>query len=316
MQTQKKKIKKISKNYYSKWGYIFIAPFFVVYGIFSVIPLAMTIYYSFFEYYYKLGLIQVGPNFVGFQNYIELLSGPFWQLAWNTLIMWIVGFVPQIIISLLLAVWFTDTRLKLKGLGFFKSVIYMPNLVMASAFSMIFFMLFSQIGPISKMLQDLGWVGPTFDFLDTVWGTRGLVGFMNFLMWTGNTTILLMAGIMGIDPTLFEAAEVDGASRTQIFFKITMPLLKPIFIFVIITSMLGGLQMYDVPSILTNRTGSPNNSALTIMMRLQQYLNLSKNYGMSGAISALLFIIGGLASLLVFRSLVKNDMVDLSKVGN
>jgi cellobiose transport system permease protein len=316
MQTQKKKIKKISKNYYSKWGYIFIAPFFVVYGIFSVIPLAMTIYYSFFEYYYKLGLIQVGPNFVGFQNYIELLSGPFWQLAWNTLIMWIVGFVPQIIISLLLAVWFTDTRLKLKGLGFFKSVIYMPNLVMASAFSMIFFMLFSQIGPISKMLQDLGWVGPTFDFLDTVWGTRGLVGFMNFLMWTGNTTILLMAGIMGIDPTLFEAAEVDGASRTQIFFKITMPLLKPIFIFVIITSMLGGLQMYDVPSILTNRTGSPNNSALTIMMRLQQYLNLSKNYGMSGAISVLLFIIGGLASLLVFRSLVKNDMVDLSKVGN
>lgn len=316
MQTQKKKIKKISKNYYSKWGYIFIAPFFVVYGIFSVIPLAMTIYYSFFEYYYKLGLIQVGPNFVGFQNYIELLSGPFWQLAWNTLIMWIVGFVPQIIISLLLAVWFTDTRLKLKGLGFFKSVIYMPNLVMASAFSMIFFMLFSQIGPISKMLQDLGWVGPTFDFLDTVWGTRGLVGFMNFLMWTGNTTILLMAGIMGIDPTLFEAAEVDGASRTQIFFKITMPLLKPIFIFVIITSMLGGLQMYDVPSILTNRTGSPNNSALTIMMRLQQYLNPSKNYGMSGAISVLLFIIGGLASLLVFRSLVKNDMVDLSKVGN
>ncbi|HLT00292.1 MAG TPA: sugar ABC transporter permease [Acholeplasma sp.] len=301
---------------YSKWGYIFIAPFFVIYGIFSVIPLAMTIYYSFFEYYFSMGLFPVGPNFIGFANYTELLAGPFWQILGNTFIMWGMGFVPQIVISLLLAVWFTDSRLKLKGLGFFKSVIYMPNLVMASAFSMIFFMLFGQNGPIVKALFDAGIVAENFDIFDTVWGTRAVIGFMNFVMWTGNTTILLMAGIMGIDPTLMEAAEVDGASRSQIFFKITMPLLKPIFIFVLITSMLGGLQMYDVPAILTNQTGSPDNSNLTIMMRLQQYLQNSSNYGMSGAISVLLFIIGGAASLLVFRSLIKNDLVSLDKVGN
>src|SRR5690606_30979974 len=154
---------------------------------------------------------------------------------------------------------------------------------MASAFSMIFFMLFGQNGPIVKALFDAGIVAENFDIFDTVWGTRAVIGFMNFVMWTGNTTILLMAGIMGIDPTLMEAAEVDGASRSQIFFKITMPLLKPIFIFVLITSMLGGLQMYDVPAILTNKTGSPDNSNLTIMMRLQQYLQNSSNYGMSGA---------------------------------
>ena len=311
-----KKKKKFNNNMYSKWGYIFIAPFFVIYGIFSVIPLAMTIYYSFFEYYFSMGLFPVGPNFIGFANYTELLAGPFWQILGNTFIMWGMGFVPQIVISLLLAVWFTDSRLKLKGLGFFKSVIYMPNLVMASAFSMIFFMLFGQNGPIVKALFDAGIVAENFDIFDTVWGTRAVIGFMNFVMWTGNTTILLMAGIMGIDPTLMEAAEVDGASRSQIFFKITMPLLKPIFIFVLITSMLGGLQMYDVPAILTNQTGSPDNSNLTIMMRLQQYLQNSSNYGMSGAISVLLFIIGGAASLLVFRSLIKNDLVSLDKVGN
>lgn len=310
-----KSIKKIKKNYYSKWGYIFIAPFFVVYGIFSVIPLAMTIYYSFFEYYMQQGLFQIGPNFIGLENYITLLSGPFWELLLNTIILWIIGFIPQILLSLLLAVWFTDSRLKLKGLGFFKSVVYMPNLVMASAFSMIFFMLFAQNGPIVNMLFQAGVIPENFDFLETVWGTRALIGFMNFLMWTGNTTILLMAGIMGIDPTLIEAAEVDGASRFQIFFKITMPLLKPIFVFVLITSMLGGLQMYDVPSILTNKTGAPSNANLTIMMRLQQYLTNSTNYGMSGTISVLLFIIGGLASLVVFRMLVKNDMIDLNKLG-
>src|SRR5690606_22925069 len=223
-----KKKKKFNNNMYSKWGYIFIAPFFVIYGIFSVIPLAMTIYYSFFEYYFSMGLFPVGPNFVGFANYAELLSGPFWQILGNTFITWGMGFVPQIVISLLLAVWFTDSRLKLKGLGFFKSVIYMPNLVMASAFSMIFFMLFGQNGPVVKALFDAGIVAENFDLFDTVWGTRAVIGFMNFVMWTGNTTILLMAGIMGIDPTLMEAAEVDGASRSQIFFKITMPLLKPI----------------------------------------------------------------------------------------
>lgn len=76
-------------------------------------------------------------------------------------------------------------------------------------------------------------------------------------MWFGNTTILLMAGMMGIDPSLYEAAEVDGATASQIFRKITLPLLRPILIYVMITSLIGGMQMFDVPQILTNGTGDP-----------------------------------------------------------
>jgi multiple sugar transport system permease protein len=129
---------------------------------------------------------------------------------------------------------------------------------------------------------------------------RGLVAFMNFLMWFGNTTILLMAGMMGIDQSLFEAAEVDGASANQIFFRITLPLLKPILIYVMITSLIGGLQMFDVPQILTNGSGDPMRSSMTLIMYLNKHL-FSKNYGMAGALSVILLIITGILSMVVFR---------------
>lgn len=162
------------------------------------------------------------------------------------------------IVSLLLGAWFSNARLKLKASGFFKTVIYLPNLIMASAFAMLFFTLFSDGGPINS--------------------------------------ILLMAGMMGIDPCLFEAAEVDGATPTQAFFRITLPLLKPILIYVMITSLIGGLQMFDVPQILTNSTGDPMRSTMTLIMYLNKHL-FSKNYGMSGALSVLLFLITGVLSL-------------------
>ena len=139
-----------------------------------------------------------------------------------------------------------------------------------------------------------------------IWSTRALVAFMNFLMWFGNTTILLMAGMMGIDTSLFEAAEVDGATSTQVFFKITLPLLRPILIYVMITSLIGGLQMFDVPQILTNGTGDPMRSTMTLIMYLNKHL-FSKNYGMGGALSVILFIITGLLSLVVFKFSNKKD---------
>ena len=210
------------------------------------------------------------------------------------MIMWVIGFVPQILISLLLGVWFADTQIRLKGEQFFKTVIYLPNLIMAATFSMLFYSLIAGLG------------GTPIKFLETVWGVRGLVGLMNFLMWFGNTTIMLMAGIMGIDTSLFEAANVDGATSGQIFTKITMPLLKPIFIYVFITSMIGGLQMFDVPQILTNGFGNPNRTSMTMIMWLNNFL-YSKDYGRSGALSVVLFVITGILSYIVFRINTKSD---------
>ncbi len=285
---------------YNKWGYIFLIPFLLVYVVFQLIPLVSTVYNSFFENY-RSGLMQVGPNFIGLENYKSLFStSDIWIYTQNTLIMWILGFVPQIVVSLLLASWFADPQLRVKCTGFFKTVIYMPNLIMASAFAMLFFTLFADSGPINSILIQLGILDQPFKFLSNVWGTRGLVALMNFLMWFGNTTILLMAGMMGIDPALFEAASVDGATSTQIFYRITLPLLKPILLYVMITSLIGGLQMFDVPQVLTNGIGDPMRSSMTLIMYLNKHL-FSKNFGMGGALSVILFFITGILSLLVYQ---------------
>lgn len=284
---------------YNKWGYIFLAPFVITFVIFQLIPLISTIVYSFFEYY-RAGLTVVGPNFVGLKNYIDMFSsGNIWKYTGNTLIIWLMGFVPQIIVSLLLAAWFSDPSLRLKCQRFFKTVIYLPNLIMAAAFAMLFFMLFANSGPVNSILVNAGILSEPYHFLDHVWSTRILIAFLNFLMWFGNTTILLMAGMMGIDTSLFEAAQVDGATSSQIFFKITLPLLRPILIYVMITSLIGGLQMFDVPQILTS-DASPNNTSRTLIMFLNNNL-YSKNYGAGGAISVFLFVLTGILSLIVFK---------------
>ena len=299
MSTSPKRRGKVEKH--NKWGYIFLIPFVVVYVIFQLIPLISTIYNSFYENY-RSGLIQVGPNFVGLDNYKELFAGGyFWLYLRNTLIMWVLGFVPQIIVSLILGAWFSDMRLNLKCSRFFKTVIYLPNLIMASAFSMLCFALFADTGPVNAMLTHVGVISEAYSFLSHKWSARGLVALMNFLMWFGNTTILLMAGMMGIDPSLFEAAEVDGATSTQVFWQITMPLLRPIMVYVLVTSLIGGLQMFDVPQILTNGTGQPTQTTMTLIMYLNKHL-FSKNYGMGGALSVVMFIITGILSLIVFKA--------------
>ena len=290
---------------YAKWGYIFIAPFFIAFLIFQLIPLIETFYYSFFEYY-RSGLKIIGPSPVGFENYHELFANDFGRYLGNTIVMWLLGFVPQIIVSLLLAAWFTDVRLRIRGKQFFKVVIYMPNLIMASAFAMLFFALFSDNGPVNSALMSAGILDHPFRFLASVWGTRGLVGLMNFLMWFGNTTILLMAAVMGISPSLFEAAELDGCTPTRTFFKVTLPMIRPILVYVLITSMIGGLQMFDVPQILTNGKGSPDRSAMTLIMYLNNHL-FSKNYGMAGAVSVILFIICAILCLVVYFSMNSED---------
>lgn len=284
---------------YAKWGYVFILPFFASFLIFSLIPLVDTIRYSFYEYY-RSGIKEVGPNFIGMENYVSLLKSDMLKYAGNTLILWLIGFIPQIVIALVLAQWFVDTRLKIHGKQFFKVVIYLPNLIMASAFAMLFFTMFSTNGPVNSILMSLGWVKQPIDFMGSVFGTRALIGLMNFLMWFGNTTIMLMAAIMGISPDIFEASELDGCNSRKRFFYITLPLIRPILAYTLITSIIGGLQMFDVPQILTNGQGNPDRTSMTLIMFLNSHLK-SKNYGMAGALSVYLFIVSGILCFIVYR---------------
>ncbi|MBP5608512.1 MAG: sugar ABC transporter permease [Lachnospiraceae bacterium] len=299
---------------YNKWGYIFLIPFTVTFIIFQLVPLISTVINSFYINY-RDGLETI-VKFNGVKNYIKIFTEDnVLRNFKNTMIMWIMGFIPQIIISLLFAAWFSDPSLRLKGQRFFKTVIYMPNLIMAAAFSMLFFTLFAQEGPINNIMEGFqrlfgilkeGEAYVPYDFMAHTGSVRGLVALMNCLMWFGNTTILLLAGMMGIDTSLFEAAEVDGATANQIFWKITLPILRPILIYVMITSLIGGLQMFDVPQILTNGSGQPNKTSMTLIMQLKAHL-YSKNYGMGGALSVVLFFITGILSLIVFKFNGKTD---------
>lgn len=295
---------------YAKWGYIFLVPFFVVYILFALVPLVQTFYYSFMDRYVDTGAVSIfNPNgnvvdngFCGLKNFKDVLIGEnaqFTQALGNTIIIWLVGFIPQIVFSLLLAVWFTDIRLKLKAQGFFKTVIYLPNVIMASAISLLFYSLFTKGGSLDTLLNS----GSDISLLNKVWGARGIVGFINFMMWYGNTTILLMAAIMGIDTSLYESAQIDGANPTQTFWRITIPLIKPILAYVLITSMIGGLQMFDVPQFIGSDMGSPAGKLKTIVMIIQT--GKDSAVGQVGAISVLIFIISAILGFLTLK--VMND---------
>ncbi|MCL2055108.1 MAG: sugar ABC transporter permease [Oscillospiraceae bacterium] len=288
---------------YTNWGYFFIAPFFIIYAIFAFIPLLSTFWYSLCDYY-RVGVADwTGPKFIGLDNFKVILdfSQTYNLLVYfkNTVIIWLVGFVPQIIVSLLLASWFTDLRLKLKATGFFKVVIYLPNVIMAASISMLFFAFFDDLGPVNSMLKEAGMITEAYKFFNNVTATRSIIASINFLMWFGNTTILLMAAIMGVDTSVYESAQIDGANPAQTFWKITIPLIRPLLVYVLVTSLIGGIQMFDIPSIITNNIGTPNRTAMTVMMELNAYAG-NKDYGRAAAVAVVLFAVSASLSLLVF----------------
>lgn len=297
---------KKNKLKYGKWGIIFILPFFIAYFLFSFYPLITTFYYSFFSRFKDPVTIKTVEKFVGFKNYSTLFTkDPFAETGFlyhfgNTFLLWILGFIPQLLLSLLFASWFTDIRLKLKGTGIMKVVLYLPNMLMASSIAVLFNKLFALSGPVNDLL------GTNIDWLQSAWGVRGLIAAVNFLMWTGNTTILLMAGIMGIDPALYEASAIDGATAGQQFRKITLPMLKPIMLYVLVTSMIGGLQMFDIPNLLVKQGGTQK-VAQTVVMDISAGIGGSGDIGLAGAESVILFFVAGIIGLILFKSMESDD---------
>ena len=299
---------------YGKYGYMFIAPFFLVFLIFQLYPLIYTFYLSFVEYK-MTGSKLVNDGFCGFDNYLKVLKTRDFLAGkdvWfntipmntikNTLIIWIINFIPQILLALLLSAWFTDTVVKLKGQGAFKVMMFLPNIITASSIAVLFNSLFGNQGPVTLLVRKLPGLGD-YSFLNSKAGTIGLIGFMQFWMWYGNTMIVLIAGILGISPSLYEAAMVDGADSRQEFFKITLPLLKPILQFSLVTSAIGGLQMYDIPALfnVNNGVGQPGRVSHTVTMMIREVaFSQNPDYGYAGAISVILFICTMIISMIFF----------------
>ncbi|WP_455758431.1 carbohydrate ABC transporter permease [Ruminococcus champanellensis] len=255
-------------------------------------------------------------TFVGLKNFQNILFGSetsipaqaiheeFFNYFQNTIIIWLGNFVPQIILSLLLAVWFTDAKLKIPGKGFFKVIMYMPNIITAASVSALFLVLFGdgKYGAINSLLLSKEMIVEPIRFITDKTNSRILVMFIQTWMWFGNTMIMLMSGIMGINPSLFEAANIDGANSFQIFRKVTLPLLRPIMVYTLITSMIGGLQMFDIPYLLhTGNTLVPHiQTAAVFVYEKFHKTPYSPSYGYSAAASVILFFITGILGIFVF----------------
>ena len=285
---------------YAKYGYLFSIPFIVVFCIFNLYP---TIYTAVLGFTDCKGLGNTDWNFLTeepFKNFVNVLKNPsFVTSVKNTFKIWIMNFIPQITLALLLTAWFTSRRNTLKGQGFFKVVFYMPNIITAASIAILFNALFGYpMGPVNDFLQSSGLREEPFAFIDSKTASQCIVAFIQFWQWYGYTMIILISGVLGINPEIYEAAELDGANDIQMFFQVTIPNLKTILLYTLITSLIGGLTMYDIPRLFND--GKPANSTLTAAMFIHnQAFKGSYLYNRAAAASLLIFIVVAMCSAVV-----------------
>jgi len=286
---------------YAKYGYLFSIPFIVVFCIFNLYP---TVYTAVLGFTDCKGLGNTDWNFLTeepFKNFEQILKNPsFLTAVKNTFKIWIMNFIPQITLALLLTAWFTSRRNVLKGQGFFKVVFYMPNIITAASVAILFNALFGYpMGPMNDFLVATGIKDGPVDFMVSKTTTQCIVAFIQFWQWYGYTMIILISGVLGINPEIYEAAEIDGANDIQMFFRVTIPNLKTILLYTLITSLIGGLTMYDIPRLFND--GKPANATLTATMFIHnQAFKGSYLYNRAAAASLLIFIVVAACSAVVF----------------
>ena len=287
-----------------RYGYLFIAPFWVVFLTFSIYPVLLTLYYSFTNY-----TGSPGEEVVGFANYTRLLTDTYFiEAFFNTIKIWGINFVLQIGVALLLALIFSDLRLKLKGLSFFRSFFYLPNLITISSVALLFGILLDwQHGSLNMVLMKIGLISDPINWLAEPVTAQLSVSLILTWMWFGHSFIIVMAGVSGISTDYFEAAHIDGANRWQMFTKVTLPLLKPILLYIMITSLIGGLQLFDLPMLITDGIGSPDGSLNTMVLYLYNQAFKYNNYGYASAVAYGLFLITLIFSAIVFKGMFRNE---------
>jgi ABC-type sugar transport system permease subunit len=297
---------KFKRNYY---GYLFVAPFIIGFLAFGLYPIYNTFSLSFTDY----TLMSRSGEYIGFQNFERLFADDvFLSAVGNSWLLWILNFIPQLGIALLLSVWFTSARLKLKYVGLWRALFFLPNLLVPAAVAALYFSLFSFYGPVNQFLVQAGLATEAKHFLQDTTIARGLVIFIQWWMWFGPTIVIVMAGMTSVPVHLYEAAMVDGASTSQMFWRITVPLLRPIFIYIFVTSMVGGMQMFDIPFLLTDGRGAPGGSIMT--NNILMYLKFASSKGHIGAASSvgvLVFLMTSVCALAIFFFLRDRDK-DLS----
>ncbi|SEO89551.1 multiple sugar transport system permease protein [Amphibacillus marinus] len=292
----------------NRQAYLFIAPFVIVFLTFNIYPIFLTLYYSLTNYSGMGGIDQA--DFVGFNNYVRLFSDRyFYQAFFNTIRIWGLNFVVQMLIALGLALLFSDIRLKLKGIGLFRALFYLPNIITIASVALLFSILLDwNHGGLNQMMLSLGLIDRPINWLNSPVYAQSAVALIGAWMWFGNSFIVLLAGISGISKDFYEAALIDGATWLQSFKYITIPQLKPILLYVLITSIIGGLQIFDLPMLLTDGNGSPQGALNTMVLYLYNQAFKYNNFGYAATIAYGLFFITVAFSAITFRTMYRKQV--------
>lgn len=298
---------------YAKYGYIFSIPFIAAFLIFSLYPIIYTMIIGFTDLK-GLGTTQIHILDDPLRNFKIILTNPSFKKALrNTVVLWITNFIPQIGLALLLTAWFTDRRCKIKGQGIFKVLFYMPNIITAATVAILFKSLFDYpMSPVNDILVSLGIFAEPQNMLINKTVARGIVAFIQFWMWYGYTMVIMISAVLGISPEIFDAADVDGANKIETFFYVTIPNIKTILLFTLVTSLIGGLNMFDIPKLFL--LGGPDDATLTTSVFIyNQAFSGSYLYNRAAAASVIMFLIICVLSAIMFFILRDKDEEQLKK---
>lgn len=288
--------------------YLFILPFFLIYGIFNLFPAIFSFFISFTKW--------DGVNamqFVGIENYIRLFTGDplFWKSLYNTILMMLMGMPLQIITGLLLAVLLKEIGNKARNV--FQVVNFLPYLTIPVAIGLLFQILFDwQYGTVNLALQSASLIDLPINWLGSVAGARFVVVLLAYWKYFGYMMVIFLAGLSTIPEDIYEAARIDGAKWKDQFFRITLPMLKPIISFVLITSIMGSLQFFDEPKLLfsglsSQPLGGPDRSVLTVVMHFYDTAFERFNYGYGSAIAYGLFVIIFILTVVSMKVLARGE---------
>jgi ABC-type sugar transport system permease subunit len=281
-------------NYKTLWGYVFISPFFISYAIFGLYPLLLSMYLSFADWK------GVGPiELVGGDNYVRLLSDQvFWQSMLNGIILFLL-YVPIMLFgALVLAVILNSKRVK--GFQFFRTLIFLPFITNMAAAGFAFRILLNKNNGLVNVM--LGYLNiPPVPWLEDVWLARISLALLIIWAWLGYNMVIMLAGLQTIPQDLTEAAMVDGADRTQAFFRITLPLMRPVILFCAVTSTIGSFGLFAEVAALTN--SGPANATITPLIRIYNVAFRSLQMGYASALAYTFFAIVFVLTLLQMRFL-------------
>lgn len=286
----------------SKYAYLYIAPFFIVFLIFNLFP----ILYSFALSFCDMDLLSGKLTFVGGDNYVRMIeSGYFFQSIGNTILIWIMSIIPQLSVAFFLALILSNKWFR--GRFILRNIYYFPNLVTPVTIGLLFGAMFAYPGgAVNNIISALGL--EAIDFQNNQMLARVVIAIAICWKNFGFNIIYFTAGINSISEEVMEAAEVDGASSWQKITKITIPLMKPILIYVMVTPIIGGLQIFDESKLVF--TSVPGNATTTMAKYMYDSAFVRFQFGYGAAVAYGIFVI--IAIFSVFSLLVTKDKKDES----